>query len=154
MPTELGKEGAALQAYAVALATAAGPLSPLPRDEFLAKLYDLMRHPMFKEKVKRIGKLSGEKDKSKVMAELGHGIEAFNSVPAAIYSFLRHPDSFEKTVTYAISLGGDTDTIGAMAGAMSGAYLGIEAIPAEWQIKLENQEYITELAERLWRIKA
>jgi ADP-ribosylglycohydrolase len=44
--------------------------------------------------------------------------------------------AFEKTVTYAISLGGDTDTIGAMAGAISGAYLGIEAIPAEWQIKL------------------
>jgi ADP-ribosylglycohydrolase len=61
--------------------------------------------------------------------------------------------AFEKTVTYAISLGGDTDTIGAMAGAISGAYLGIEAIPAEWQIKLENQEYITELGERLWRIK-
>ena len=145
---ELGKEGAALQAYAVALATAADPLSPLPRDEFLAKLYDFLQHPTFKEKVKRMGKLLGEKDKSKVVAELGHGIEAFNSVPAAIYSFLRYPDSFEKTVTYAISLGGDTDTIGAMAGAMSGAYLGIEAIPAEWQIKLENQEYITELAER------
>jgi poly(ADP-ribose) glycohydrolase ARH3 len=151
---ELGKEGAALQAYAVALATAADPSSPLPRDEFLAKLYDLMRHPTFKEKAKRMRELWGEKDKSKIVAELGHGIEAFNSVPAAIYSFLRHPDSFEEAVAYAISLGGDTDTIGAMAGAISGAYLGIEAIPAEWQIKLENQEYITELAERLWRIKA
>ena len=151
---ELGKEGAALQAYAVALATAADSSSDFSRGEFLTKLYDFTQPQVFKDKVKRMRELWGEKDKSKIVAELGHGIEAFNSVPAAIYSFLRHPDSFEKTVIYAISLGGDTDTIGAMAGAISGAYLGIEAIPTKWQIKLENQEYITELAERLWRLKA
>jgi len=54
------------------------------------------------------------------VAELGHGIEAFNSVPAAIYSFLRHPDSFEEAVAYAISLGGDTDTIGGYGRGISG----------------------------------
>jgi poly(ADP-ribose) glycohydrolase ARH3 len=150
---ELGKEGAALQACAVAIATAADPSSEFSRGAFLTKLYDFTQHQVFKDKVKRMGELWGEKDKSKIVAELGHGIEAFNSVPAAIYSFLRHPESFEKTVIYAISLGGDTDTIGAMAGAISGAYLGIEAIPMKWQAKLENKEYITELAERLWRLR-
>jgi poly(ADP-ribose) glycohydrolase ARH3 len=74
-------------------------------------------------------------------------------VPTAIYSFLSHPSSFEEAVIYAISLAGDTDTIGAMTGAISGAYLGIEAIPSKWQERLENREYITELANRLWRIK-
>jgi poly(ADP-ribose) glycohydrolase ARH3 len=151
---ELGKEGAALQAYAVALATAADPSSEFSRGSFLTKLYDFTQYQVFKSKVKRIGELWGEKDKSKIVAEVGHGIEAFNSVPAAIYSFLHHPDSFEKTVIYAISLGGDTDTIGAMAGAISGAYLGVEAIPAKWQTKLENKDYIQDLAEQLWRLKA
>ncbi|MCK4721865.1 MAG: ADP-ribosylglycohydrolase family protein, partial [Dehalococcoidia bacterium] len=85
--------------------------------------------------------------------ELGHGIEAFNSVPTAIYSFLTHSRSFAGAILYAISLGGDTDTIAAMTGAISGAYLGIEAIPETWKQRLENREYIEELAEKLWLIK-
>ena len=40
--------------------------------------------------------------------------ESFNSAPTALYSFLVHPDSFAEAFLYAISLGGDTDTIGAM----------------------------------------
>ena len=84
---------------------------------------------------------------------LGNGIEAFNSVPAAIYSFLTHAASFEEAVVYAISLGGDTDTIGAMCGAISGAYLGVDAIPERWRAKLENREYLEGLAEGLWRLK-
>jgi len=86
--------------------------------------------------------------------ELGNGIEAFNSVPAAIYSFLVNPGSFAQAALYAVSLGGDTDTIGAMSGAISGAYLGIEAIPGKWEGKLENRGYIRELAEKLCTLKA
>jgi len=52
-------------------------------------------------------------------------------------------------VFLAISLGGDTDTIGAMTGAISGAYLGFDSIPGKWRDKLENRRYIEELAERL-----
>ncbi len=151
---ELGKEGAALQAYAIALATQSDPSSAFQGGEFLRRLTDFIKHEVYKQKLKSVEELLGEKDRSKVVAELGHGIEAFNSVPTAIYSFLSHPSSFEEAVIYAISLGGDTDTIGAMTGAISGAYLGIEAIPAKWQEKLENRDYITDLADRLWRIRA
>lgn len=150
---ELGKEGAALQAYAVALATHVDPSSEFHREEFLTELFRFVQHRVFRQKVASMGELSIERDKAKIVGDLGHGIEAFNSVPAAIYSFLGHPNSFGEAVTYAISLGGDTDTIGAMAGAISGACLGIEAIPREWQEKLENREYIAELAGRLWRLR-
>ena len=44
-------------------------------------------------------------------------------------SVLSHPQDFASTVIYAVSLGGDTDTIASMAGAISGVYLGIEALP-------------------------
>jgi poly(ADP-ribose) glycohydrolase ARH3 len=151
---ELGKEGAALQAYAIALATGADPSPKFSVDEFLAKLMDFTEHEVYKQKLKEIEKLLGEKDnKLKIVRELGHGIEAFNSVPTAIYSFLSYPNSFEEAVIYAISLGGDTDTIGAMTGAISGAYLGVQAIPLKWREKLENREYIEHLAEGLWQIK-
>ncbi len=52
-------------------------------------------------------------------------------------------------VLYAISLGGDTDTIGAMTGAICGAYLGVESIPDSWRSKLENRLYLEELADKL-----
>ena len=45
--------------------------------------------------------------------------------------------------------GGDRDTLGTMAGAIAGAYLGIEAIPESWRQKLENLSYIEKLASRL-----
>jgi len=44
-------------------------------------------------------------------------------------------------------LGGDRDTIGAMTGAISGAYHGLNAIPHEWLSKLEKRFYIEKLAE-------
>jgi len=52
-----------------------------------------------------------------------------------------------------VSLGGDTDTIGAMAGAITGAYYGREAIPGRWLAELEDRKYIEQLAVRLWEIK-
>jgi poly(ADP-ribose) glycohydrolase ARH3 len=63
------------------------------------------------------------------LAGLGNGIEALESVPTAIAGFALTPDSFEATVSQVIFLGGDTDTLAAMAGALSGAYLGIHRLP-------------------------
>jgi len=146
---ELGKEGAALQACAVALALNTPSDEDIDREAFLSRLQNFIQNQLYKEKVARIRELLGEQDKAKVIAVLGNGIEAPRSVPTAIYCFLRQPQSYKDTVIYAISLGGDTDTIAAMAGAICGAYLGIEAIPSEWRAKLENREYIESLAEDL-----
>jgi len=150
----LGKEGAAVQAYAIGLATNLEPSLAVDQHDFLAKLINYTQDRVYKEKLNRIKGLLVEPDKARVTIELGNGIEAFNSVPTAIYSFLAQPDSFTQAVLYAISLGGDTDTIGAMTGAISGAYLGIESIPNSWKGKLENGFYIEELAERLWSLKS
>jgi len=150
----LGQEGAALQAYAIALATNLEPSSSFSRSDFLAKLSTYAKEDIYRQRLSRVATLLTEQDKAKIVAELGNGIEAFNSVPTAIYSFLLHHDSFSKAVLYAISLGGDTDTIGAMTGAISGAYLGIESIPDSWKEKLENKPYIEELANKLWSLKS
>ncbi|MGB9921103.1 MAG: ADP-ribosylglycohydrolase family protein [Moorellales bacterium] len=56
----------------------------------------------------------------------------------------------KEVVVEAASLGGDADTIAAMTGAISGAWLGIGAIPEEWAAKLENRGYLEELAVGLW----
>ncbi len=149
----LGKEGASLQAYAVAMATALDPSEIFGSADFLAELTAFTQARVYQEKLNSVGQLLLAPDEARVIAELGHGIEAFNSVPTAIYSFLAHPHSFTRAVLYSISLGGDTDTIGAMTGAISGAYLGVDSIPAEWRAKLENSRYITDLAQGLWDLK-
>lgn len=146
----LGKEGAALQAGAIALATNLKPSAAFNRRDFLAGLTSYVTEGIYREKLGWIAKLLETPDKGRVITELGNGVEAFNSVPAAVYSFLSQPDSFARAVLYAISLGGDTDTIGAMTGAISGAYLGLGGIPAGWKNKLENRAYIEELADKLW----
>ena len=58
----------------------------------------------------------------------------------------------------AVNCGGDTDTIGAMAGAIAGAYYGFGQIPSEWLDPLENgpkgRDYVLSLAEKLAEIKS
>jgi ADP-ribosylglycohydrolase len=51
------------------------------------------------------------------------------SVLWSLYSFLRSPEDYWTTICTAVSCGGDVDTTAAMAGAISGAYLGLEGLP-------------------------
>lgn len=148
---ELGKEGAALQAFSIALAVRG------QKEGMLLELKEFVKNEVYKEKIRKIEwLLDKEVNKKEIISELGNGEVAFNSVPTAIYSFLRF-DNFKDCVVYAVSLGGDTDTIGAMTGAISGAYYGEGAIPKEWVEKLEEGEkgksYIRWLGEELYRIK-
>ena len=148
---ELGKEGAALQAFAIALAVR-GQKEGMP-----SELEGFVQNDVYKEKIRLIGLILDKAPRKKeVIAKLGNGMAAFNSVPTAIYSFLR-AGSFKEGVVYAVSLGGDTDTIGAMTGAISGAYYGDRAIPREWMEQLEAGEkgkrYIRMLAEKLYNSK-
>ena len=48
----------------------------------------------------------------------------------------------------AVNLGGDTDTIAAIAGGLAGALYGYVDIPEEWRNTLIKREYIEELCER------
>ena len=150
---ELGKAGAALQAFAVALAVRG------QKESMLSELKNFAQNNVYEDKIRRVEALildKGATPKKEIIAKLGNGMAAFDSVPTAIYSFLRF-DRFEDSVIYAVSLGGDTDTIGAMTGAISGAYYGEGGIPNEWMEQLEDGEkgksYIKRLAEELYRSK-
>ena len=148
----LAIEGALLQAYAVALATNAKP-GRLDNYGFLGRLGGCIEANIYREKLKFMEALLKEAaNQSKVIVELGNTVESFNSVPISVYSFLANSD-FQNTLNYALSLGGDRDTITAMTGAIAGAHYGIENIPKEWTDSLENRDYIEDLAEKLWQIK-
>ena len=60
-------------------------------------------------------------------------------------------DSYKDCVLKAVNLGGDTDTIAAIAGGLAGALYGIESIPEEWLSKLIKREYIEELCDQAYK---
>ena len=66
-------------------------------------------------------------------------VSAAEAAPPALGAFLA-AESAEQAIVLAVSLGGDTDTIGAMAGALAGAYWGLESLPGAWLADLENRE--------------
>jgi poly(ADP-ribose) glycohydrolase ARH3 len=149
---ELALEGAALQACAVALAVLADPRN-IKTNEFIGALRIFTKPGPYQEKLKIIIRFLDEgAGREQVVKELGNGVEAVNSVPTAIYAFLANP-GFESAVTYAVGLGGDTDTIGAMCGAIAGACYGIDDLPDRWKEKVENKEKIEKLAKKLWEVK-
>lgn len=152
----LGIEGAQIQAHAIAVALRSiQSTHSLDATEFVNEIMGIAKQDVYKQKLHKILNLLNEKgDHQLVIDELGNGVEAFNSVPSAVYSFLSNLNSFEDAVTYAVCLGKDTDTIAAMTGAIAGAYLGVEAIPSEWIDCLENKDFIKNLAERIFHLKS
>ena len=81
------------------------------------------------------------------------------SVLWSLYSFLRTPDDYMETIYTAISVGGDVDTTAAMAGAVSGAYVGIEGIRADLASLVTDRgewgaKELTELAEKIFNLKS
>lgn len=77
-------------------------------------------------------------DASRLRQEIGTGSDALESVPFSLAVFLRHPDDFRSGVLEAVNAGGDTDTTGSMVGALIGANVGPEGIPAEWREHLPH----------------
>ena len=73
-----------------------------------------------------------------------HGTESFclAAIPSSILLFAKNASSFEQVIIRAINAGKDTDTVGAMAGALAGALHGYKAIPIEWVVDLKNGDQI------------
>ena len=60
----------------------------------------------------------------------------YNTVPIAIYAWYQHLDNFRDGLEAVYNCGGDTDTMGAITGALLGATLGSESIPRSWQTRM------------------
>lgn len=88
------------------------------------------------------------------------GIPGFvtGSVLWSLYSFLRSPDDYWETICTAIITGGDVDTTAAMAGAISGACLGLDAIPLDLARRINDNgawkfDDLINLSRRFYELK-
>ncbi|MEK6235001.1 MAG: ADP-ribosylglycohydrolase family protein [Planctomycetales bacterium] len=145
----LGIEGAQLIAAATAWCLRNDSFN---RDAFFSELESRATLPEFQDLLRRARQVEDPDG----LPPLGNGIAAQESVVTAIACFALSPDDFSQTVGQAVLLGGDSDTIAAMAGGISGAFLGPQVIPQHLLDKYEDFEglkgitYIENLARRLW----
>ena len=67
-----------------------------------------------------------------------------DSLEASIWSLI-NSTSYEESVIKAINLGQDTDTIGAITGALAGIIYGYENIPIKWINSHKNKEELNKI---------
>lgn len=83
--------------------------------------------------------------------ELGKGITgyAYHTVPMAMYTWYRHFDDFERALSEIWNCGGDTDTVGAVLGALCGVTVGVQGIPHDWRTGIVDWPRGTKVLEAL-----
>lgn len=142
----LAQDGAALQCAAVAVSAATAD-GDLDEKLFLAHVKEHIETPEFEQALQAVqAAVRRGSSPLEVAAHLGNDISAVGSVPSALAAFLFNPNDVRAAVSFAIEMGGDTDTIAAMTGAIAGARCGEAGLPDSWVHRLERASGIRDLA--------
>lgn len=154
----LGQAAAALQARAVGLAAAQGRFDV----DDLVGLASTVSEPELRQPFDAACELAdrwsadGELGLAEVAGRAGNEVIGHRSVPAALWAAAVGED-LEGTIELAVGLGGDADTLAAMAGAIAGAAGTRRAIPAAWLERFEDgargRAYALGLARRLAAVR-
>lgn len=150
------EEGAMVVAMAAACAIADG-VEARP-ESVMQTLMNEVQGTELRERLTLVCKLLAAKAQPNELAlALGQqrGISGYinSTVPVAIFCWLRYKGDFRASVEAAVTLGGDTDTVGAIVGGLAGASVGEKGIPQEWLRGLwewpRNVDYLRRLPEAL-----
>jgi ADP-ribosylglycohydrolase len=150
-------ETAALAVAEAAAIAAASDASP-DNARVLSVLRDLSREEEWRTLIAKIeSSLNAGNSVSDFAFNLGlrKGVTGYSLhvVPVALYAWLRHPGDFRLALASAIACGGDTDTVGAVLGALCGATTGISGVPAEWINRIfewpRSRKFMEDLSRRL-----
>ena len=84
------------------------------------------------------------------IGQIGEGWVGDEALAIAVYCVLKYEDNMEDCLSAAVTHRGDSDSTGAVAGNILGAWLGVEGIPAAWLETVELREVIEETARLLY----
>lgn len=84
-----------------------------------------------------------------VISSLGEGWVAEEALAIALYSCLKYPKDFEKAIVCAVNHDGDSDSTGAIAGNIMGAYVGYDNLAKYFVENIELKDEIMEIADDL-----
>ncbi len=95
-------------------------------------------------------------DLDTAIRNIGNGSYVFEALPLAMFIFLSNMDSPLEGLWWGVNsygeFGGDTDSIGFLVGAFTGAYFGKDVFPRHLIEGLENSELYEDLAQKLYDI--
>jgi len=83
---------------------------------------------------------------------IGQGWVGEEALGIALYCSLKFPDDFAAGVLASVNHSGDSDSTGAICGAILGAHLGVDHISEHWIAGVENSEYIRKLATDIFKM--
>ncbi len=89
---------------------------------------------------------SGDIPSSETVGRIGQGWIAEEALAISVYCAIAHTHDFRRAVLLAVNHSGDSDSTGAIAGNILGAFLGVDAIPSEWLERLELRSEIEMIA--------
>ena len=99
----------------------------------------------------RVAHVGAWTDEEAALDHIGQGWVGEEAVALALYCVIRSPDDFVACVRRAANSNGDSDSVACIAGSISAARLGLEAIPPAWRERCENRDYLRDLALRMAR---
>lgn len=105
------------------------------------------------EEYPRFSRLFSEGFSSLTVEEIRSGGYVVDTLEAAVWC-LMNSDTYKSCVLKAVNLGGDTDTIAAIAGGLAGILYGDAALPEAWITQLADSEMIDGLCKKAaeaWR---
>lgn len=73
---------------------------------------------------------------------------AHEAIAAAVYILARHPDDPRAAILEGANTPGDSDSIGTLAGALTGAHSSAEGLPLEWRRSVERASELRSLADQ------
>lgn len=110
------------------------------------------KHPQFGDELAQRFKDVFERkhlDTSVATEQLGQSCPLKNSFPAALLAVIQTPDDFAGTLRRIAAAGGDNAGRAAIAGALLGAHLGIDAIPEALREKVSEKPRIDAAIEKI-----
>ncbi len=100
---------------------------------------------------KEIAEIAGGSFKTNEPPTIKGSGYAAKALEAALWAFYKS-DDFKTGCLLAANLGDDADTTAAIYGQIAGAYLGVDAIPAQWLAKVADRAKIEKLADDLYEM--
>lgn len=115
----------------------------------LQELGNISNH--FNNLVQKAQELANNKylDNLHAMKSLGEGWTGSEAVVMALYIVLKYTGDYRKSLTSAVNITGDSDSIGAIAGGILGTKIGYSKFPLEWINKIVEKDELMNFANRI-----
>lgn len=122
---------------------------------FLTEIANQLPDSLLRDRLLKFTTISSSSTIASIAAEYGRGGYVVESVPLALFAFLKSREiGFEQATQEIIDAGGDTDTNASIMGQLAGADLGLKQLPISMLEQVRSLSGFEELEQILSRWKS